>query len=123
MLCNSKGLPLKFIVTAGQASDSPQSIPLLADKKASYVLADKGYDSDEILHYIEHTTKAIPVIPPRSNRIIQRSYERTLYKERNCIERLFNKLKNFRKLATRYEKIKTNFESLIYLACSMIWIN
>ena len=122
MMCDSLGLPLKFIVTAGQASDSPQAIPLLSGEKPCYVLADKGYDSDEILQYIEQTMGAVPVIPPKSNRKIQREYDKYLYKERNLVERLFNRLKNFRKFATRYEKIQTNFEAMIYLACSFLWL-
>ena len=121
MMCDALGLPVKFILTPGEASDFNQALPLLNGENPDYVLADKGYDSDEIIDYIKQIN-AVPVIPPLSNRIIQRTYDKIIYKDRNLIERLFNRLKQFRKIATRFEKIKTNFEALIYLACSYLWL-
>jgi transposase len=121
MLCDALGMPIKFIVTAGQESDMTQAIPLLTNQSASYVIADKGYDSDAIINHIKYMN-AEPVIPPKSNRIVQRFYDKYLYKDRNLIERFFNKLKQFRKIATRFEKRKTNFEGLLYLACSFLWL-
>lgn len=122
MLCDALGLPLKFILTPGETSDSQQAIQLLEGETAEYVLGDKGYDSDEIVNYIKIVMGAESVIPPRSNRIVQREYDTDIYKERNKIERLFNRLKQFRKLAFRIEKIQKNFESLIYMACIYLWI-
>jgi transposase len=122
MMCDALGLPIKFTVTGGEVSDFTQAIFLLTDEKTDYVIADKGYDGNEIIEHISKNMHATPVIPPRSNRLIQREYDKHIYKERNLIERLFNRLKNFRKLATRYEKIKKNFESLIFLACSFLWL-
>lgn len=121
MLCDALGMPIKFIVTAGQESDMLQAVPLLTNQSASYVIADKGYDADAIINHIKYMN-AEPVIPPKSNRIVQRFYDKYLYKDRNLIERFFNKLKQFRKIATRFEKIKTNFEGLLYLACSFLWL-
>ena len=121
MMCDSLGLPVKFILTPGQVSDFKQALPLLDGENPNYVLADRGYDSDEIINYITHIN-AIPVIPSRSNRIIQRNYDKIIYKERNLVERLFNRLKQFRKIATRFEKIQLNFEALLYLACSYLWL-
>jgi len=123
LLCDSLGLPLKFIVAAGQSSDFTYAVPLLEGEKASYVIADKGYDSQEIVNFIEEQLNATPVIPPKSNRKLQRQYDKIIYKERNVIERLFGRLKQFRKLATRFEKIKRNFESLLSVACAWIWLN
>jgi len=122
MLCDSLGLPIKFTLTSGECSDFEQAIPLLEGEAADYVIADKGYDSNEIVDYISNRMHAISVIPPRTNRIIQRSYDKYIYKERNQVERLFGKLKNFRKLATRYTKTKIYFEGLICLACSYLWL-
>lgn len=122
MLCDALGLPIKFILTGGEASDFTQAIPLLTGETADYVIADRGYDGDDVVKHISQTMAATAVIPPRKNRLVQRDYDRYLYKERNMVERLFNKLKNFRKLATRYEKLKTNFEALICLACSYLWL-
>lgn len=121
MMCDALGLPIKFILTGGEVSDFTQAIPLLKNKKADYVIADKGYDSDEIITYVKQMN-ACPVIPPRANRIKPRNYDKFLYKDRNLIERLFNRLKQFRRIAVRFEKIKKNFESLIYLACSYLWL-
>lgn len=121
MLCDALGLPVKFIITSGESSDFLQAIPLLKNEHPDYVIADRGYDSDEIVDYITQIN-AIAVIPPKSNRIIQRDYDKVLYKDRNLIERLFNRLKQFRKIATRFEKNKMHFEALIYLACSYLWL-
>lgn len=121
MMCDALGLPIKFILTPGKSSDFKQALPLLHNETPEYVLADKGYDSDEIINYIKKIN-AIAVIPPRSNRLVKRDYDKVIYKERNLIERLFNRLKQFRKIATRFEKAQINFESLIYLACSYLWL-
>ena len=121
MMCDALGLPIKFILTGGEVSDFTQAISLLKNEEADYVIADKGYDSDEIINYVKQMNSC-PVIPPRSNRINPRSYDKFLYKDRNLIERLFNRLKQFRRIAVRFEKIKQNFESLIYLACSYLWL-
>jgi len=67
-------------------------------------------------------TGATAVIPPKRNRKVLREYDRTLYKERNLVERLFQKLKNFRRIATRYEKLKRNYQTMLHLGASMIWL-
>lgn len=121
MMCDALGLPVKFIVTAGEVSDFKQAVSLLKNEQADYVIADRGYDSDDIVDYIKQMN-AIPVIPPKSNRIIQRYYDKILYKDRNLIERLFNRMKQFRRIAVRFEKIKINFEALVFLACSYLWL-
>ena len=121
MMCDALGLPVKFILTGGESSDFNQALPLLKDENPVYVLADRGYDSDEIVNHIQ-SINAIPVIPPKSNRIIQRDYDKIIYKERNLIERLFNRLKQFRKIATRFDKIQINFEAFIYIACFYLWL-
>ena len=121
MMCDALGLPVKFILTSGEASDFNQALPLLQGENPDYVLADRGYDSNEIVDYIRQIN-ATPVIPPRSNRLVQRDYDKIIYKDRNLIERLFNRLKQFRKIATRFEKIQINFEACIYLACSYLWL-
>jgi transposase len=119
LLCNGLGYPVDFVVTAGQVADCTQAIPLLGGRQPRAVLADKGYDADSILEHIE-AADAIPVIPPKANRKMQRPYNKTLYKQRNRIERCFSKLKHFRRIATRFEKNKYNFHSLVALACSML---
>jgi transposase len=120
-LVNELGLPLDFLLTGGQISDYTPAIELLGQRKAEAVIADKGYDSDQIVEHVTEKMKAEAVIPPRSNRKQQRKYNKTLYKLRNRIERCFSKLKCFRRFATRYEKSKECFKALAALACS--WIN
>jgi putative transposase len=89
--------------------------------KADALLADKGYDADYIIEAAQKMG-AEAVIPPKSNRIIQREYDKELYKERNFVERLFNKLKNFRRIATRYDKTASAFMGFIHLASILIWL-
>ena len=98
MLTDALGRPLRFIVTGGQINDCTQADRLLENVKPKYVIADKGYDSERVLQKIAELG-ALAVIPPRSNRKLQRGYDRELYKERNLIERAFNKLKCFRRIA------------------------
>ncbi len=115
------GNPVRLLLTAGQASEYGQANALIEGFDVDYVLADKGYDSDEFVEVIEKTG-AVAVIPPRRNRKKQREYDRELYKERNLVERLFQKLKQFRRIATRYEKLKRNYQSMLYLVGSLIWL-
>jgi transposase len=121
MLCDSLGCPLKFIVTGGQVHDVTQAELLLDKQQGDYVIADKGYDSSMLVKYIEGRG-FVPIIPARSNRRCPRPYDKELYRERNIIERTFNKLKQFRRIATRFEKTVINFMALLYLAAWTIWL-
>lgn len=113
---------MRFLITGGQASECGQANALIEGFAAQYVLADKGYDSDQFIAAIQ-AQNAQPVIPPKRNRKPQRAYDTTLYKERNLVERLFQKLKQFRRLATRYERLARNYMAMLYLASAMIWLN
>ena len=113
---------MDFVVTAGQAADCTQAVSLLGDRRAEHVLADKGYDAEAIVQPIQ-ARGAQPVIPPRANRKIKREYDKTLDKQRNRIERCFSKLKHFRRFATRFEKNKINFHSVVALACSVLLLS
>ena len=115
------GNPVRLLLTAGQASEYGQATELIEGFDVDYVLADKGYDSDDFIETIE-ASGAEAVIPPRQNRRQQRQYDRELYKERNLVERLFQKLKHFRRIATRYERLKRNYHSLLFLVSTMIWL-
>lgn len=108
-------------MTQGQASEYGQAEALIDSFDADYVLADKGYDSDDFIRKIE-SQGAVPVVPPRSNRLSPREYDKAIYKERNLVERLFLKLKSFRRIATRYERLVINYGSLLYLAAATIWL-
>jgi transposase len=115
------GNPVRAILTAGQQADITQAEALIAGFAANAVLADKGYDADAFVATIE-SQGAHAVIPPRSNRTEQRSVDWHVYKNRNLVERFFNRLKQFRRVATRYDKLDTSFLSFIFLDCSIIWL-
>ncbi len=92
-------------------------MPLLAGRQAEIVMADRGYDSNAIVAAIE-SIGAEAVIPSRTCRKVQRPHDRTLYKLRNPIERCFSRLKQFRRLATRYCKRRAAFHATVALACA-----
>ena len=121
MTTDALGHPVRLVLTAGQVNDATQTDLLLEGVQTEHVIADKGYDTERVLEKIGEL-EAITVIPPRSNRKVQRDYDRELYKERNLIERTFNKLKRFRRIATRYDRKAIYFKSFLYLAASLMWI-
>lgn len=90
---------------------------------ADTLLADKAFDADErVIEPLLSRGKSI-VIPPRSNRKIQRHFDRDAYKARHLIENFFCKLKQYRAIATRYDKTERNFLAAIHLAAAIIWLN
>jgi transposase len=119
VLVNGMGLPVEIQITPGQQADITQAANLLEGYQPEAVLADKGYDSDALVNAIE-AKGAAAVIPPKANRLEQREYDADLYKERNQVERFINRLKQFRRVATRYEKTARNFLAFIQLASIMI---
>ena len=121
MTTDASGRPVRFVVTAGQVNDCTQADRLLEGVETGYVVADKGYDTEKVLEKIR-VLGAVAVVPPRSSRKAQRGYDKELYKERNLIERTFNKLKHYRRIATRYDRKAVYFRSFLYLAASMLWI-
>ena len=110
---------MKFLLTPGQTHDITQAASLLKGLAAEQVIADKGYDGDQVLQMI-HDQGGQAVIPPKRNRKVQRPYDRQLYRERNHIERLFARLKQCRRIATRYDKTARNFLAFLHLAATMI---
>ena len=120
---NAKGDPLTFDVTPGEAHEVKgyDALMELHDVDPDRLLGDKGYDSDEICDDL--TDRGIePVIPPRSNRKTPINYDREAYKRRNLIERCVNRLKQFRRIATRYEKTARAYLSMLCIASTMLWL-
>ena len=109
------------MLSAGQITDIERAEALIKDQPAEFIVADKGYDSDAFVETIS-AQGAQPVIPPRSNRINPRSLDRHLYKSRNLIERFFSRIKQFRRIATRYDKLAKSFLSFVHLACAFVWL-
>jgi transposase len=95
----------------------------LPDLEADTVLADKAYDAEERVLQPLHQAGKSAVIPPKRNRKVQRDYDKDLDQARHLIENFFAKLKQFRAIATRYDKTARNFLAAIYLAASVIWLN
>ena len=120
-LCDALGNPLKFILSPGQQSDYRQALNLLEGLKTTAVLADRGYDADYVVKAAQ-VMGAEAVIPSKKNRKQPRPYDTHLYKERNLVERLFNKLKNFRRVATRYDKTDLAYLRFIHLAAIQLWL-
>ena len=119
--CDSRGNPLRFILTAGPCADYDSALALLEGLPAEAVIADKGYDANFIVEAVrEKGAKA--VIPPRRHRKTPRPYDKHLYQERNLIERMFNQLKGFRRVATRYDKTALSFLSFVHLAGIYLWL-
>ena len=87
-----------------------------------FVLADKGYDSSDFVQLIEDSGGSA-VIPPRSNARNPREYDKGMYKRRNLVERFFNRMKQFRRSATRYEETAKSFLPLVHFVAVFVWIS
>lgn len=94
---------------------------MLEGVKSSAVLADKGYDADYVVDAAEAMGAEV-VIPPKSNRKVPRKFDTGLYKERNLIERMFNKIKHFRRVATRYDKTASAYLAFLLIAGICLWL-
>ena len=121
MIVDALGNPLALRLTGGQVHDITQAEALAAEVQPEALLGDKGYDAGSFIESLE--VRAIkPVIPPKSNRKIQRDCDFALYAERNLIERFFQFIKQFRGIATRYEKTARNFLAGLHLVCALAWL-
>ena len=117
------GNPTGFHLTPGQAHDLEGADILLPSAQADTVIADKAYDAQKrVIAPLEKAGKSI-VIPPKRRRKQPRDYDRHLYRMRHLIEHFFNKLKQYRSIATRYDKTARNFLGAIHLAAAVIWLN
>ena len=108
------------MLTAGQAHDLKAAPELLAGLKCRHVVADRGYDADGLLDLIR-AAGAKAHIPSTSQRLVHRSVDRRIYRQRNLVERFFCKLKHFRGVATRFAKLARNFLAAVLLACTRLW--
>lgn len=118
---NALGHPVEVVLTAGQESDVGQAEGLLADHTPRVVIADKGYDQQELVDGIE-SRGAEAVTPPRANRVDQRAIDPHVYRERNVVERFWAEAKQFRRVATRYEKKAKNFLGFVWVAALMVML-
>jgi len=122
-MVDALGNPVGFFLTGGQAHDLQGADHLLPGMEADTLIADKAFDADKRVHEPLAAAGKAAVIPPKANRVVQRDYDRDLYKARHLIENFFAKLKQFRAIATRYDKTARNFLAGIHLAAIAIWLN
>lgn len=115
------GNPVRLIGGPGQENDITRAHELVDGFEPDATIADKGYDANHLCEKIAERGSEV-VIPPKRNRKVQRLYDIDLYKERNLVERFFNKLKQFRRVATRYDKLLANFMGFVKLAAIAIWL-
>jgi transposase len=114
---------LGFLLTPGQAHDLEGADALLPEMAADTLVADKAFDAEErVIEPLRARRKSF-VIPPRRNRKTGRDFDKDAYKARHLIENFFCKLKQYRAIATRYDKTARNFLAAIHLAAAIIWLN
>ena len=122
-MVDALGNAVRLVLTGGQQADCPP-LPELLDKleeSPGKVVADKAYDTNKVLAAIaRHDAEA--VIPPKANRVEQRSYDENLYADRNKVERFFGRLKEARGFATRYDKTAASFLAVAHLLAALDWL-
>ena len=111
--------PLRFTLTAGQCHDVTQAPALIADYKCDYVIADASYDANDLRTEIA-AGGSVAVIRPRKSRIEEIPCDKELYKLRNVVERFFHRLKQYRRVATRYDKYAVRYLGFVYFAAIII---
>jgi len=123
MAVESNGMPIEFEITGGEVHECKIAADFIAALPPSdYIVADMGYDSEEVRNSIRRKS-SVPVIPRKSNSLIGNAdMDWCLYKYRHLIENLFARLKHFRAIATRYDKLKRNYASMLALACGYLWL-
>ena len=121
-LVDALGNPANLILTAGQTHDLVCAQDLIENADPEALIADKAYDAAPLIDSLAQR-EIKPVIPPRANRKTKRECDFALYRERNLIERFFNKIKHFRAIATRYDKLARNFLAAVQLVSAIILLN
>ncbi|MCB0141932.1 MAG: IS5 family transposase [Caldilineaceae bacterium] len=120
-LVDALGNPLRFLLTAGQRHEITQAKTLLDNLEFEQVIADMAYDSNDFLDFIA-AQKALVVIPSRAHRTEPREYDEYLYKERHLVECFFNKIKWFRRIFTRFDKLARRYLAFLHFAAALIWL-
>lgn len=109
------------MLTAGNVHDIVPATSLIEGIRGNKILADKAYDANKLIELANAQHMEV-VIPSRSGRIEQRNYDRHTYKERHLVECFFEKLKEFRRVATRYDKLSIAFKASVMIAACLIWL-
>jgi transposase len=115
------GNPLRLLLTAGQRHDSPQAGRLIEGFEPRALVADKGHDSGPLIESV--TGRGIlAVIPPKKGRLVQRDYDRHLYRERHLVECFISKIKHYRRVFSRFEKLAKNYLGFLSFVSALIWL-
>jgi len=115
------GNPLRFLLTGGQRHDITQAEALIAGYEFERVIADKSYDAEDFLLFIAEK-EAEAVIPPRKNRKESRNYDKHLYKERHLVECFIGKIKHYRRIFSRFEKLAKRYLGFLSFVGALIWL-
>jgi transposase len=121
-LVDALGNPCNLMLTPGQKHDLTCARPLLENVDPGALIGDKAYDADSLIDTLNQRS-ITPVIPPKANRKAKRDCDFLLYCERNLVERFFNKIKHYRAIATRYDKLARNFLAAVQLVAAIILLN
>lgn len=121
MACDSLGRPVRFLIAAGQSHDILAVPALLDGHRPGAVLADRAYDANSLRRYLDQIG-AEAVIPSTRSRKTPIPHDLRIYKLRNRVERCFNKLKHFRRFATRFDRLARHYLAFIHIAASMLWM-
>ena len=114
-------MPVRFFITSGTTADCTVAAKWIEGFQAYYLLADRGYDTDAVIHLAQESG-ITPVIPPKKNRKLPRDYDEYLYKLRHLVENAFLHLKRWRGIATRYAKNAASFVAAVQIRCIAIWL-
>lgn len=122
VLADARGRPIHVVLGAGQQHDCQRAVELLqAVQKTSKVLADKTYDTNQVLAAVA-ALGAEAVIPSQPSRRVARAVDLVCYRQRNQIERLMSRLKQFRRFATRYDKTASSYLGFVHFICALLWL-
>ena len=117
---DAHGNPVRVLVTAGATADCTQAGELIEGLSADHLMADRGYDTNAILEQAAQQGMN-PVIPPKKNRLVQRDYDKYLYKLRHLVENAVLHLKGWRGVATRYAKRASSYLAIVQIRCMILW--
>lgn len=115
------GNPLRFTLTPGQQHDITQAEALLAGYRSEYVIADRGYDAQQFIEYLT-AGGMVAVIPAQANRKEARDYDTHLYRERHLVECFIGKIKHYRRIFSRFEKLASRYLGFLQFASALIWL-
>jgi transposase len=121
MVVDALGNPLNFIITRGNTSDCIMAKELIEGLIFEALLADKGYDTNYIVDMVNNKSSTA-IIPPKKNRKVQMFYDKEYYKERHKVECMFGFFKHYRRIFSRFDKLKSRFMSFLHFVGTLMWL-